>query len=110
MMDENISEGSGLFGQLARKLDAIDAKQDSLSEQYHQAVVAMTRMEERQKMIHTKLIDGKNTFSEHNGRLDSLERSRDKLNTIIGVLTGLWTMLAGFCAWIYANFSITMKH
>lgn len=108
-MDDNISEGSGLFAQLARKLDAIDAKQDNLSEQYHQTVVAMTRMEERQKVMHSGMLEGKDRFSKHDGRIESLEKSRDRLNTIWGVLAGLWASAIGFGVWIYSNFTITPK-
>lgn len=108
-MGDDISIGSGLFSQLARKLDAIDAKQDALSDQYHDAVVAMTRMEERQKAIHEKLLNGSETFTDHKGRIESLEKSRDKLTTIVGILMGLWTTLISACVWVYANFTITPK-
>jgi len=108
-MNDDISQGNGLFAQLVRKLDAIETKQDRMAEQHHSATLAMVRVEERQKSIADQLEKGAISFKDQDTRIESLEKSRDKVNTVIGVLTGLWTSLTAFGMWLYANISFTIK-
>jgi hypothetical protein len=99
----NVPSG-GLFAQLYNKLEAIEKKQDEQTKAIHDARIAMVRMEERQITEHDRLTSGAGRIDDHDNRIESLEKSRDKVNTILGMIAAAWSTLLAFGAWLWSNF------
>jgi len=95
---------TGLFAQLYNKLEAIEKKQDEQTEAIHHARITMVHMEERQVNIHERLTSDAGRIDGHDNRIASLEKSRDKVNTILGMIAAAWSTLLAFGAWLWANF------
>lgn len=93
----------GLFAQLYNKLEAIERKQDDQAEKFNEAKVAIVRMEERQVAIHERLTSDAGRIDGHDTRIESLEKSRDKVNTILGMIAAAWTTIIAFAAWLWQN-------
>jgi len=106
-MNDMIPSGNSSFARLWDKLDAIERKQDEQAEAFHQANLSMVRMEERQVTIHERLTSDAGRITSHDSRIESLEKSRDKMNTIVGMIITAWTSLVGVAAWVWANLPLT---
>lgn len=87
-----------IYGTLMQKLDLIVDRQSELA-------VNVARMDERQALIHKRLTFGDTKIADHDDRIESLEKSRDKAKTAIGMLVAAWTGLVSFGTWLYNNFT-----